>query len=196
MVFRHGHQATARAAQFEPKHAGSHAKPDGIRRLDAAAGPEPLPLRAPSGLVLARVVGFVSAMGAGRDCLPFGHMDPLMAMGATEVARFLCLLPSMSGHGHPTTSKTRLPSRLAEGPLRSERASESRSGSNSRVRRYAVILVDSPPVALVGPVRQRARRIARGAFEPAAVEIDHVPALARVVGQHLPWQRVIALADA
>lgn len=76
-------------------------------------------LRAPSGLVLARVVGFVSAMGAGRDCLPFGHMDPLMAMGATEVARFLCLLPSMSGHGHPTTSKTRLPSRLAEGPLRS-----------------------------------------------------------------------------
>jgi len=30
--------------KFEPKHAGSHAKPDGIRRLDAAAGPEPLPL--------------------------------------------------------------------------------------------------------------------------------------------------------
>jgi len=60
------------------------------------------------------------------------------------------------------------------------------------VRRHPVKLVDAVGVGSVGSVG----RSARGCLEPAAVEIDDVAAQARVIGQHPPGQRMIALAHA
>src|SRR4051812_12456964 len=83
MVFRHGHQATARAAQFEPSHAGSRTP---SRTVSAVWTQRPVRsrfrLRAPSGLVLAlpvvhrgaldlvggdQAVGFIRCDGAARN---------------------------------------------------------------------------------------------------------------------------------
>jgi hypothetical protein len=64
------------------------------------------------------------------------------------------------------------------------------------VRRHPVKLVDAVGISSVRPVGRSARSIARGCLEPAAVEIDDVAAPARVIGQHPPGQRMIALAHA
>jgi hypothetical protein len=61
---------------------------------------------------------------------------------------------------------------------------------------HAVKLVDPAAVGPVGPVRHVARHIAGRFLEPAAVEVDDESALARIVVEHPPGQRMVALAHA
>ena len=64
------------------------------------------------------------------------------------------------------------------------------------IGRHAVKLVDPAAVGPVGSVRHVARHIAQRFLDPAAVEIDDEPALARIVVEYPPGQRTIALAHA
>src|SRR5438477_10283898 len=64
--------------------------------------------------------------------------------------------------------------------------------SDAAIGRHAVILIDPPPIALVRPVRHIAWR----GFEPTAVKVDDISALACIVGQYFPGQWMVALADA
>src|SRR3954447_3054372 len=63
-------------------------------------------------------------------------------------------------------------------------------------RERAVEVVEPSPVAGIIPVRDLAPLVARGALQPVLVQVDHVAALAGVVLQALPGNRVITVADA
>src|SRR4051812_32642808 len=63
-------------------------------------------------------------------------------------------------------------------------------------REAAVVVINLAAIARVAPVRDLATLVARGALQPVLVQVDHVPALAGVVLQALPGNRVIAVADA
>lgn len=63
------------------------------------------------------------------------------------------------------------------------------------IRRKLVIVVNLTAPSLIFPVHAFVGAVSRGTFKHFLVEIDPVTALVGVVLKHLPWQRMMVVAD-